>query len=117
MSTSPSRSPAVDSPLEEKPVLEFRPFPYDSIPAGAARVFAGGTPAWSAGAAGGISDADAREIAARAQGRQEGQAEGRKVFEDQLAKERARLASALAQFARDRAAYFQKSKAKLCSWH
>ena len=108
MSTSPSRSPAVDSPLEEKPVLEFRPFPYDSIPAGAHASLPGGLPAWSAGAAGGISDADAREIAARAQGRQEGQAEGRKVFEDQLAKERARLTSALAQFARDRAAYFQK---------
>ena len=108
MSTSPSRSPAVDSLPEEKPLLEFRPFPYDSIPAGAQASLPGGLSAWSAGAPGGISDADAREIAARAQGRQEGQAEGRKIFEDQLAKERARLTSALAQFARERAVYFQK---------
>jgi len=108
MSTSPSRSPAADSPPEEKPVLEFRPFPYDSIAAGARAFLPDGFAAGSSGAQGGISDADAREIAARAQGRQEGQSDARKNFEDQLAQERAHVTAAVARFSRDRAAYFQK---------
>ncbi len=108
MSTSPSRSPAVDAPAEEKPVLQFRPFPYDSIPAGARESMLDSLIAASAGAQGGNADEAAREIAARAQGRQEGQAEARKIFEDQLALERTHLTAALAAFTQDRAAYFQK---------
>jgi flagellar assembly protein FliH len=48
------------------------------------------------------------ETHARALGKQEGQAEARKIFADQLARERSAIASALAQFTRDRAHYFQK---------
>ena len=54
------------------------------------------------------AEAGARDAQARAQGQQEGQAEARKVFEEQLARERASVAAALAQFTRDRATYFQK---------
>jgi flagellar assembly protein FliH len=49
-----------------------------------------------------------REAQARLQGRQEGQAEAGKLFEEQLKCERSGVASALAQFTRDRAAYFAK---------
>ena len=109
MSTSPSRSPAA-LPLERKAVAEFQPFPYDSIPKSTPRGttmegLAGGLRDWPADSA---ADAAAREAQALAQGRQEGQAEAGKAFEDQLARERASLSTALAQFTRDRAAYFQK---------
>jgi flagellar assembly protein FliH len=55
-----------------------------------------------------VADAAAREAAARAQGQQEGHAEARRIFDEQLARERSSLAAALAQFTRDRAAYFQQ---------
>jgi flagellar assembly protein FliH len=47
-----------------------------------------------------------REAQARLQGKQEGQAEAQKVFEEQLGRERSAMAAALAQFTSDRAAYF-----------
>jgi flagellar assembly protein FliH len=111
MSTSPRRSPVAAAPLEPGSLLEPQPFPYDSIPAGTGRaraldgLTAGGLPGW---AMDGGADAQAREAQARAEGRQEGQAEIRKACAEQLAQERAGLAAALAQFTRDRAAYFQK---------
>jgi flagellar assembly protein FliH len=115
MSTSPSRTPAATSEEKLPPELqpsELQPFPYDSVPAGTARgttidgLTGAGLRGWATD--GSAADAAARETQAHAQGRQEGQAEGRKTFEDQLARERASLAAALAQFTRDRAAYFQK---------
>jgi len=114
MSTSPSLAPASAAPgetLEEKRSSpELRPFPYDSIPAGARRP---AIEAFSASRAGGGEDARvaaaaAREAQARAEGQREGQAETRKSFEEQLARERTNLANAVAGFHGDRAAYFQK---------
>jgi len=49
-----------------------------------------------------------REAQVRELGRQQGLGECRTKFEEQLAKERGVLAQALADFARDRAAYYQK---------
>lgn len=112
MSTSPSRSPLPPSPTSKEPFPEIQPFPYDLIPPGASARTAAldgmVEGAWGPGTAdGGNPDRAAREAQARAQGRQEGQTEARKSFEDQLARERAILAEALAQFRRDRADYFQ----------
>lgn len=106
MSTSPSRAPA--APYAQKSLAGPQPFPYDSVPAGTVRAttIEGLTE-------GGAADAVAREAQARAQGRQEGQVEARKTFEDRLARERAGLATALAQFTRDRASYFQKAEGEV----
>ena len=49
-----------------------------------------------------------REAQARELGRQQGVLEGRTKFDERLAKEREVLAHALTDFARDRAAYYQK---------
>jgi flagellar assembly protein FliH len=90
----------------------MQPFPYDSISPGAsARVAAG----FGLGAAidGGAADAATRETQARAQGRQEGLTDARKAFDEQLGRERASLAAALAEFTRDRATYFQKVEAEV----
>jgi flagellar assembly protein FliH len=62
---------------------------------------------------GGAADSATREAQVLAQARQEGQAEARKTFEDQLGRERASLTAALAQFTHDRAAYFQKVEAEV----
>jgi flagellar biosynthesis/type III secretory pathway protein FliH len=113
MSSSPSRGPApapvdVRAPAALSPTLQ--PFPYDSIPPGAsARTRMSAGFGLGGGAAdGGAAEAVARETQARAQGRQEGLAEARKIFDEQLGRERASLAAALAGFTRDRATYFQK---------
>jgi len=120
MSTSPSPSraaaAAAETCIEPAALAEFQPFPYASIPAGATARAAMITMEMDSLAAngGGIgtTEPDAANAAARqtqlAQARQEGQAEARKTFDDQLARERASLAAALAQFTRDRAAYFEK---------
>src|SRR5580658_9244540 len=110
MSTSASRSLIAPDPDRPGPVADLQPFPYDSTPAGSpAHGLGNDDPtaglreeARSRSAA----DDAAREAQARAQGRQEGQAEARTVFEPRLAQERVQLAEALAQFTRDRAAYF-----------
>jgi flagellar assembly protein FliH len=52
--------------------------------------------------------AASRESEARLQGKQEGQAAAQKAFEEQLNRERSAIQAALAQFTRDRAAYFAK---------
>jgi len=94
------------------------PFPYDPIPAGAGGrrgIIDGFTGAGisEAGAGAGAVQAAAREAQARAQGHQEGEAEARKVFEEHLAQARSGVAAALAQFTRDRAAYFQNVEAEV----
>ncbi len=104
MSSSPSRAPQVAS--EANSHRDLQPFPYDSIPAGAAGLRKAGLRAWAG--EDNASDAAAREALVRAHGRQEGQAESAKLFDEKLAKERESLCAALAQFTRDRAAYFQK---------
>jgi flagellar assembly protein FliH len=109
MSSSPSRSPQAAAPTASSAGPESlprsQPFPYDSIPAGTKGSGLGMRP-W--GDENRASETAEREAQLRAQARQEGQAEGRKAFEEQLARERDGVAAALAQFTRDRAAYFQK---------
>jgi flagellar assembly protein FliH len=83
------------------------PFPYPELPAGARTKDGGKVPAFSDVPSPPVPDTAERETRARLLGREEGQAEGRKIFEDQLAKERSALAAALTQFARDRALYYQ----------
>ena len=53
-------------------------------------------------------DLAADQARARQLGREEGQAEARKKFDEQVARERAAIAGALAQFTRDRGAYYAK---------
>ncbi len=114
MSTSPSCAPSLAQP----PPAEFQPFPYDSIPLSATargtmsdQLAAGGIPARAPDDGG--ADAASREGQARTQGHNDGLAEARKKFEDQLARERAGMAAALAQFTSDRAVYFQKVEAEV----
>jgi flagellar assembly protein FliH len=119
MSTSPSRAREVADSFQSSssslslpaPFPEFQPFPYDLIPfessgRGSANDFAAADA--RGGKADSGADAAAREARAVAQGREQGRAEARKIFEEQLARERASLAAALSQFTRDRGAYFQK---------
>ena len=108
MSTSPSRAPARVDQANPGGLFDPQPFPYDNVPA-LLRTFE-----QNCSTPGGnqndqtLADSSARESRARAQGHQEGLAEAHKSYEAQLAKERSSLAAALAQFTRDRAAYFQK---------
>ncbi len=110
MSTSPSRSHPGTATLESKSHAGPQPFPYDLIALGVAR----GTstenfPGRSARAVeDATADAASHEARARDQGRQEGQAEARKSFEEQLVRERASVVAALTQFTRDRSVYFQR---------
>jgi flagellar assembly protein FliH len=111
MSSSPSRLPQTSAVPHLESLSEMQPFPYDSIPPGARAGGASGLSVWGSDSV--ASDAVAREAQIRAQGRQEGQAEGEKLFTERLARERDSLASALAQFTRDRGAYFEKVESEV----
>lgn len=93
--TAPDRSPST-----------LAPFHYDLVST---------PPGIGVGGLGGTNSAegDNREALARLQGRQEGQAEAHKLFEEHLTRERSGVASALAQFTRDRADYFAKIEAEV----
>ena len=112
MSSSPSRSLTSTTAAvadSAPPTHEMSPFPYPELPPGASLSSGNGATALdyrSPPAAGG--DIAEREARSRALGREEGKAEGRKNYDEQLAKERATLGAALTQFARDRAVYYQK---------
>jgi len=117
MSTSPSRARAADGAAKAGVALDPQPFPYDTVSA-SARMRSSQLETPTAAAPGGdhtqkTADAAAREEQSRAQGRLEGQAQAHKGFEAQLAKERSTLATALAQFTRDRAVYFQKVEGEI----
>lgn len=100
MSTSPKRA---RSPAVEVPDPQHIPFPYAAVPA-----TSGATPFGFAGALDGDAAAADREAQAFSRGRQAGQQESRQAFEQQLAKEKSNLSTALAQFAHDRSIYFEK---------
>jgi flagellar assembly protein FliH len=112
MSSSPR--PSANTTVEERrtAVPDFQPFPYDSVPATAVphriinEVLTNSARSGEMSRA--MNDTAARETQARTQGRQEGQAAAQKIFEEQLAQQRAGITDALAQFTRDRAAYFAK---------
>ena len=116
MSTSPSRPQRAALPLERAPLPALQPFPYDSIPVDAVRrTTMDGLVAVGLRdpADGGAADTVAREAEVCAQARQEGQTIARKIFEEKVALERTSLSTALAQFTRDRATYFQKVEAEV----
>src|SRR5271155_4844431 len=100
MSSSPSRaqipSPGQTRARREDP--EAVPFFYGEVAAGRAEnVLEGASAATQA------SQSSEREAQARALGRQAGELEARKKFEEQLARERAAIAAALIEFAEERA--------------
>jgi flagellar assembly protein FliH len=109
MSSSPSRSPAALPPAPGGQA-EATPFIYCEVtaPAGAS---------WTGPVQPGPGDAEGssalahfaeREAQARELGRRQGEQESRAKFEEQLVRERAGVAQALADFARERADYYQK---------
>jgi len=97
-----SCSPSLDSGQ----TLESSPFPYAELPAAGASVSLPGTTAADPSAA----DARALELqgeaGAREAGRGEGEAQARAAFDSQVAEIRESVRSALADFARQRDAYF-----------
>ncbi len=114
-SPSPSQKPATAPSVPVEKLAEVSPFPYREIARGARRFAAAdlgeaGIPGLETDAG---DEAGPRVPSARELGRQEGVAEARKSFDEQLARERAVVAKALAQFARDRAAYYQKVEAEV----
>jgi flagellar assembly protein FliH len=107
MSTSPRRAHALGEPAPLQR-LDLQPFPYDTVVA-SQETLEPQTAAFDAGRDNRkTADVSSREAQAKAQGKQEARAEAHKAYEEQLAKERSCLATALAQFTRDRATYFQK---------
>ena len=81
---------------------ELQPFPYDPLPAGAGRQQTFFEPVAHP------AQTDARDAQLLSEGRQQGLAEARKVFEEQVARERTRLETTLMEFARERAQYFRQ---------
>ncbi|HTZ82423.1 MAG TPA: FliH/SctL family protein [Candidatus Acidoferrales bacterium] len=100
MSTSPRR--AVSQSTREKGSAIPAPFPYDAISGLAA------SEAISECAISEEKASAARTALARAEGRRDGEAQSRRQFEDQLAKERSAIAATVEQFAHDRATYFER---------
>lgn len=111
MSSSPSRAPipsSLPAHAPRKRSLDAVPFPYEDAASASAHTLP------AAGSATGVSGSVPanqlleRENQARALGRQQGELESRTRFEEQLARERAAIAAAVAEFARERALYYQK---------
>ena len=114
MNSSPSlaKNPASGGPAESIPLS--LPFPYYSVastPGTHAVMMEGFTEAIPSEES--RSEGNDRERNARASGFQEGQAEVRKGFEEQLGQARSSIADALSQFSRDRSSYFEKVEAEV----
>lgn len=113
MSSSPRRAPIRNSSVgAQREPAEAAPFPYDEVASGVGSHLSslGFQTAGRAGPepAAAANQAAERESQARTLGRQQGEIEGRAKFEEQLARERAAIAAALAAFAGERAAYYHK---------
>lgn len=96
------------APDEAPNEVRVTPFPYDELLPGSATradVDAKGPTALAREV---VPVTAATEAQAVARGREEGRAEARKTFDQQLAGERAAIAAALAQFTVDRRAYYGK---------
>ena len=102
MSSSPK--PAVGAPATEP--LHTHAFPYDVIEADP-------PPSSSPRQSSQAESAIAGETLARLQGKQEGQAEALRAFEERLARERTVLVDVLSHFSRERAQYFKKVEAEV----
>jgi len=105
---STSCSPALQA--ESEPAVQ--PFLYPELPPGAnaaaLMTAAGMSGGKNDGAAGAGPGADIREAAAREAGRQEGEAKARAACDAHLEEIRESVRSALADFAKERARYFQQ---------
>jgi flagellar assembly protein FliH len=106
MSSSPRPAKALGSESPAQP--EGLPFPYGEVTLPAGQSPQAGVPPAGGSQSDSGAEAAEREAQARAAGRQQGEAESRAKFEEQLARERSAVAQALADFARARAAYYQK---------
>ena len=112
--SSAARAPSAAPPAAEGEAAGpgVSPFPYDELPAGAGHSRAGhlapGAPPPGARSAAPPGEARIRQL-----GREEGYAEARKNFDEQLARERSAIAAALAQFTRDRGAYYAQLEAQV----
>lgn len=117
MSTSPRQAPtSATEASETTPPCNLPPFPYPEIAPGSNHQLGedmADAGLWSAGPNASPQGMAAREARARELGLQEGRAEARKIFEEQLARERTALTAALAGFTRDRTAYYQKIEAEV----
>jgi len=111
-SPRPARIPPLAERLASDEAGEVQPFAYSeavvrpgqpSFPRSERRM-----PGQAGSEASAANLAVEREAQVRELGRQQGVLEGRTKFDEQLAKERGVLAQALADFAHDRAAYYQK---------
>src|SRR5438105_11023167 len=111
MSSSPRRAPVSPAPMIAIPIpaasdpLEVQSFSYSevAVPAGPRNFSHTASPREGESAADLVAMAQARES-----GRQQGERESGAKFEEQLAHERLAVANALADFARERAAYYRK---------
>jgi len=112
MSSSPSRSSVeCEAPqLAAARRKEVQPFAYDEVSESQLRRDSSETVPSPAEA---LDDFGARELRAREQGRQQGLAEARQHCDEQLGRERAAVAAALAEFTRDRAAYYAKIESEV----
>jgi len=120
MSSSPSQSRdlAATASAAGGAVAQALPFPYREIPA---RAGSSASAHRDFGQAGfetdpgdeSAGDAALREARTRELGHQEGRIEAGKNFEEQLARERATLTTAVSEFIGERAAYYQKVEAEV----
>jgi flagellar assembly protein FliH len=110
MSTSPRLAPDPVARRAPTRPREPQPFPYYALPADASPHEHSTDPARIKAAEDTVAT---REAQARQLGQAEGEAAARKSFDEQLARERSGVAAALAEFTRDRAAYFQKIEAEV----
>jgi flagellar assembly protein FliH len=115
MSSSPRRAPLppASAASPDRPPPEASPFPYSNAVAwpGKQNFPLNQHPLPGSGASNPAASAAAgleREAQLRELGRQQGALECRAKFEEQLEAERAAVAQALADFSRERAAYYQK---------
>jgi flagellar assembly protein FliH len=107
MSSSPRR--ALVSPPAPRPSpgaqLEVSPFPYSEVAGSTSQPLPGRGGSDSPALVAQVAEREAR---ARELGRQQGELEARAKFEELLGRERASVATALTDFARERAGYYQR---------
>ncbi len=114
MSSSPSRvqAPPPDRTRGQGEQAEAAPFPYREVTVSSSQHGSQAAgfelPGGGKSESGPRAQAAEREAQARASGRQQAELEWRAKFEEQLVRERSAVATALAEFARERAAYYQK---------
>jgi len=112
MSSSPKLAP-LDSRVDSfSAEVQIEPFAYDAVssPGTSPRLDAAlsSLSSPSRAATDGLPPAPQREAQIRQQGIEQGKLEARKLFEEQLSKERTRVTGSLAQFAQERTGYFEK---------